>query len=147
MIRRILIPAGWLIAIYLITVLSEDFRPPPENFWQRLWFETYHVLAHGGVYAIQAGLIAGAVRLAPADIRPRARSAILIVGLIAVFGLGQEVLQSVLRHEITLLGSTWDILVDASGAAAALWAYARSGVLRLLAGFPSRALKIQESAR
>ena len=136
--RRLLLPAGWLVAIYVVTVLFDNITPPPEDFWQRVWFETYHVLAHGFVYAVQAGLIAGAVYLAAADIRPRTRAFLVILSLILLLGFGQEFLQSSLRREVTVLGSAWDLLVDVGGASVGLAAYARSGVLRVMASFPAR---------
>jgi hypothetical protein len=103
------------------------------------------VLAHSFVYAVQAGLVAGAVCLTAADIRPRTRPLLIILSLILVLGLGQEILQSSIRREVTVLGSSWDLLVDVGGAMLGLAAYARSGVLRLLASLPARGqINLQE---
>jgi hypothetical protein len=88
------------------------------------------------------------VCLTAADLRPRTRRVAIILGLILVLGLGQEVLQSAIRREVTLLGSSWDLLVDLGGASAGLAAYARSEVLRLLASFPARSqVNVQEPLR
>lgn len=136
-LRRVVLPAAWLIAIYLITWLAADIEPPPRNFWERVWFEAYHIFAHSFVYAVQIGLLAGALRLTPAAVRPRARLFVPLLALMAVLGLGQETLQSLLRSHITVSGSLFDLLVDTGGAWLGTIAYARWRPLRWLARFPA----------
>jgi hypothetical protein len=111
----------WLIFIYLITALAEDLPPPPDGFWARVFDESKHVVAHGGVYGVQALLIVAAVGYP--GMGWRAWQPVLI--LILVLGLGQEALQILMRHRFQPIGSPFDLLVDASGASLALWLYPR----------------------
>jgi hypothetical protein len=121
-VRRILPALAWLILIYVVTVLSEGFAPPPTEFWARVLFELKHVAAHSFVYGVQAVLIeAGLRRAAPESLdRPSARP---VVALIIALGLGQEVLQSLLRHKVTVIGSAFDLATDGTAAALAIWAW------------------------
>ncbi len=118
---RILAPAAWMLLIYGLTVLAEGGPPPPEAFWARLAFEVRHVLAHGFVYAVQAVLLA---RLAaPPAVNGRGRTIVLAAAV--ALGVGQEVLQSLLRGRVTPGGSLLDLTVDLGGAALGLRLFVR----------------------
>lgn len=117
---RKLIPAIlWLIFIYVITALAEDLPPPPEGFWSWLMDEARHVIAHAGVYGIEALLIVAAVGYPIGGWRAWRPILLLILAL----GLGQEALQVLMRHKFQFIGTPFDLLVDVSGASFALWLY------------------------
>jgi VanZ family protein len=98
----------WMAALYVATLINEMFRVGPEDL---LLFEAQQIIVHTVSYAVQAWLIASAVN-APAT---------ALIGLAVVIGLGQEVLQSLVRGFILPLGSLVDLIVDGAGAALGLW--------------------------
>jgi hypothetical protein len=113
---------AWLVLIYVVTVLSEGLDPPPTEFWARVLFELKHVAAHSFVYGVQAVLLeAGLRRAVPESLdRPSAGP---VIALIVAFGLGQELLQSLLRNKVTVIGSAFDLATDGTAAALAMWAW------------------------
>lgn len=117
--RRHLLPILWLIGSYIATVVMEVIGPPPDN---RILFEARHIAIHTAGYAVQIWLIARALDL-PRTLPGRER--VGLIALAAVFGVGQEVLQSVMRSRMALLASAFDVGVDSMGAALALWLFSR----------------------
>jgi len=111
--RRILPAVIWLVAIYVVTVLSEGFDPPPTELWARVLFELKHVAAHSFVFGVQTILIFTGLRW---GVRPSNLSLAPLVALIIVLGLGQETLQSLLRHQVTIPGSAFDLATDGTAA-------------------------------
>lgn len=120
--RRILPALLWLVLIYVVTLLSEGLDPAPTEFWARLLYELKHVAAHSFVFGVLTLLIEAALRRAsPTEIiRPPIAP---IIALIISLGLGQEVLQSLLRHQVTVVGSAFDLAVDGAAAALAAWVW------------------------
>ena len=120
--RKILPALTWLVLIYVVTVLAEGFDPPPAGFWARVLFELQHVAAHSFVYGVQVVLIWVGLRQSLHE--PQETPVVWrIVALIVILGLGQEVLQSLLRQQVTIFGSGFDLFVDGTAAALILQAW------------------------
>lgn len=112
---------AWLITLYIATALTAGVDASPEGGLDLLLFEARHVAMHLLMFAIQAWLIAQALRLSGSqDIM---RNGIFLVGLVLLLGIGQEALQSLYRHEIHMLASLWDLAVDMAGGTAGWWWY------------------------
>jgi hypothetical protein len=101
-----------MAALYVATVINEILRVGPED---PLLFEAQQIAVHMVSYAVQAWLIA---RATPAP-------AAALIGLAVVVGLGQEVLQSLVRGFILPLGSLVDLVVDGAGAGLGVWLLGR----------------------
>ena len=112
---------AWLVTLYVATALTAGVDASPEGGLALILFEARHVIMHSLAFAIQAWLIAHALRL------PSSKNAIhnglLLIALVLILGIGQEVLQSLYRQEIRMLASLWDLAVDTAGGAAGWWWY------------------------
>ncbi|HPV08267.1 MAG: VanZ family protein [Aggregatilineales bacterium] len=119
MIRYLLVYL-WLIAVYVVTAITatNNILPVPPEL-----LEARNIIVHATTYAITG------VLLAWAGDRPGQRfdaGALLVLLITALLlGVGQEVLQSLLRGRIRLLPSLFDLFVDTSGAAVGLLLYTR----------------------
>ena len=118
-----LAPAVWLVMLYIATALTAGVDATPEHSAERILFEVRHVAMHLLAFAVQAWLIAHALRLT-GDLETK-RSGIWLIALVLVLGIGQEALQGLYRHEIRTWASLWDLTVDASGGAIGWWWYRR----------------------
>lgn len=119
MIRYLLVYL-WLIAVYVVTAITatNNILPVPPEL-----LEARNIIVHATTYAITG------VLLAWAGDRPGQRfdaGALLVLLITALLlGVGQEVLQSLLRGRIRLLPSLFDLFVDTGGAAVGLLLYTR----------------------
>ena len=113
----------WLIALYVATALTAGIDNTPEGNLARLLFEARHVLMHALVFAVQAWLIAHALRLP--DNRNTMRKGLWLILLVLILGIGQEALQSLYRSEVRTLASLWDLAVDTAAGGAIGWGWYR----------------------
>jgi hypothetical protein len=111
----------WLITLYVATALTAGVDASPEGGLALILFEARHVVMHSLVFAVQAWLIARALRVPHSHGAPRTGT--LLVTLVLTLGIGQEVLQSLYRCEIRVLPSLWDLVVDTMGGIAGWWWY------------------------
>jgi VanZ family protein len=117
-----------MVVVYVGTTLLNGADPAPCCGIERLLFELRHVLTHLVTFGFEVWLLSRAVGL-PGSRRIARDPAILIaVGL--ALGLGQETLQTLLRHNLALLDSLWDLAVDLGGSALGWWLYNRRAHLR-----------------
>lgn len=121
--RRHLPVIIWMFGLYLVTTLTAGFDIEPSNLLQVIWNEVQHVVIHVFGYAVQVWLIAHA--LGPATRSNRGRTAAVLIGLGLVLGIGQEVLQTLVRAELRLLPSIFDLVTDTAGAWLGLRIYNR----------------------
>lgn len=118
-----LAPAVWLVMLYIATALTAGVDATPERSTEQILFEMRHIAMHLLAFAVQAWLIAHALR--PAGDLETKRSGLWLVVLVLVLGIGQEVLQGLYRHEMRTWASLWDLTVDTSGGAIGWWWYRR----------------------
>lgn len=76
--------------------------------------ELRNVVIHSTGYAVLAGLIVGALDAPNRFERKHTLAVIAGVGLL--MGIGQEILQAVLRHRVFFANSLFDLGVDTTGA-------------------------------
>lgn len=109
----------WLISLYLVTDVTavNDFLPVRPEL-----LEVRNILVHSTAYAIQAFLIAWALDQ-DEPLRFDARMWKILLGTVVVMGIGQEILQTVLRDRAYPVNSVFDVFVDTSGAATGLLIY------------------------
>ena len=119
-----IIPAiVWLIIMYTATALTAGIDAAPEGGRELVLFEARHIIIHALGYAVQIWLIAFALgSLSQYDLRC---VTLVLMGLALAVGIGQETIQSVIRAEIYVLASIFDLAVDAAGAGMGLWVYNR----------------------
>ncbi len=112
---------GWMVALYVGTALIAGKDPRPPGGLQLVVFEARHIITHTVVYAIQAWLLArAAVHDRPEELR---RSLPLWLAMTILIGVGQEVLQNVLREFIRFWPSVFDVATDGVGGALGLWLF------------------------
>ncbi len=119
MIRHVLVYL-WLLAVYVVTALTatNNILPVPLEL-----LEARNIAVHATTYAVTGVLLAWAGDRPGQRFDTRALLVLLITALL--LGVGQEVLQSLLRGRIRLLPSLFDLFVDTSGAAVGLLLYTR----------------------
>lgn len=119
-IARYLPALLWMVFVYAFIALTAREGPPPPAFGLRVVLgELRHGVAHTLVFALQAALIVWPL-LAQGH-RLARRDAALVLGTALLIGIGQEVLQAVLRGRAYPVGTTLDLLADIGGAALGLW--------------------------
>ena len=119
----LLLPVGWMIVIYGGTTLLSGADPAPCCGLPRFVFELRHALTHLASFGLEVWLVCLAVSL-PGSPRV-ARTALVVIGLGAALGFGQETLQALLRGHVPVLDSLWDLTVDVAGSALGWWLYNR----------------------
>jgi hypothetical protein len=122
MLKRYL-PIFWLVGLYLITALTEGLDPAPELWWQRVLFESRHVLVHSIAFAVGGILIRYAFDRDDATLRPADFRGMLVIMLLV--GVGQESIQTIMRQRIAWIGSPADLAVDVVGGFIGLRLYPR----------------------
>lgn len=120
---RWLLPFAWLVALYIVTVLTATLRPNLDP----TVLEFRNIALHATVFAIQFVLVRRAVLKNGQWLRVQDIRVLLVVAL--ALGIGQEVLQAMLRGRVYPLNSLLDLTVDVLGASLGLWiAGRRAGV-------------------
>lgn len=119
--KHALAPVVWLVALYVATALTAGVDATPDGGVDLILFEARHIAMHLAAFAIQAWLIANALRLSggPGTMHNGA----LLIALVLVLGVGQEALQGLYRQEVRVLASLWDLAVDTAGGAIGWWWY------------------------
>jgi VanZ family protein len=108
-----------MVALYVATAATATLRfnmAPPV-------LEARNIVIHTTGYAVQAILIVRALTWRGRG-WPIGHSAVLALTALAL-GVGQEVLQSVLRGQVFLANSLFDLGIDLIGAALGSWLYRR----------------------
>lgn len=119
-IARYLPALLWMVLVYAFIAFTARTGPPPPPFSLRLVLgELRHGVAHTLVFAVQAALIVWPL-LAQGH-RLTRRDVALVLGTALLIGIGQEVLQAVLRDRAYPISTTLDLLADVGGAALGLW--------------------------
>ncbi len=108
-------PMVWLVMLYIATALTAGVDARPEGGFDLILFEARHGVIHLLAFAVEAWLIACALRLSGNSGTERDGIGLIVLAL--VLGIGQEALQSLYRHEVRVLASLWDVAVDATGGA------------------------------
>src|SRR5262245_55172148 len=94
---RLLPAILWISVIYLASTLAADLDPTPQEFWLRMGFEARHVVQHLVAFILETVLILNAL---PEDQRTGTRILIIMIGLMALLGIGQEAIQTFHRGTI-----------------------------------------------
>ena len=117
MLKRYLPVTFCLILIYLMTAATSGQNIAPDLGSdasivevERAWriFEFKHIIIHASGFALLAWMILQ-------SIPPSNRLHLTVLLLILVFGLGQEMMQSLLRWDVRPLNSALDIASDLGG--------------------------------
>jgi hypothetical protein len=128
---RYLPPLLWLLALYIGTAATVGLDPAPDALLARILFEARHVLMHTVAFSGQIALVAWALRVES----PQRRAWIGLAGLALALGVGQEVIQALLRGQVFPVNSAFDLLVDAAGGALGLlawsWWMRQSGISQM----------------
>jgi VanZ family protein len=120
---RTVLPFLWMGFVYVGTTGLAGLDPRPCCGAARALFEIRHVLTHLASFAIQVWLICLAVRLPTGGRLTRWAGLLIALGLL--LGLGQETLQTLLRHNLSALDSLWDLAVDLIGSTLGWLIYTR----------------------
>jgi VanZ family protein len=138
-VRRHLLLYLWVIALYVVTAVTTlvDVLPVPPQL-----LEVRNIAVHFSAYAVLGALLAWAVGGSGQRFDRREWAVLLLTALL--LGLGQEVLQTVLRNRAYPLNSLLDLAVDVSGAAAGLWLVTRARRGSMAAGASSGLIRIAE---
>ncbi len=110
---------AWMAALYAATAVTATITfpmAPP-------LLEARNIAAHTVSYAVQAALIAWAAGSPPRLLGHG--EAWVVLATVLALGIGQEVLQTVVRAQAYPLNSLFDLGVDVSGAALGLWVVRR----------------------
>jgi VanZ family protein len=124
---RRLLPFAWLGALYLVTTVTATLKM---NIDPTL-LELRNVAIHAAAYAIQFALVARAVF--GGGRRPERRDIPILLGTALALGVGQEILQAVLRQRTYPVNSLLDLTVDVVGAGLGLWVATRQAREKLAA--------------
>jgi len=120
---RYLPAMAWTLALYIGTALTAGQALAPTTApdataeqIQQAWFcfELEHVILHAAAYGVLVWLMA-----LPNDGERRKRRVYLLVNLLAIsvtIGLGQEIIQSIVRWQIHFANSLMDLVSNAGGA-------------------------------
>nr|MBN1228187.1 hypothetical protein [Anaerolineae bacterium] len=101
---------GWLVLLYVATALLANI---PVTIAPAL-LEVRNIILHATAYAVQAALVLRVVGHPPAGWTQQ-HTFILLAAMLAM-GLGQETLQTLLRRQLFLANSLFDLGIDVSGA-------------------------------
>jgi VanZ family protein len=123
---RRLLPFVWMSIIYAGTSGLAGLDPRPCCGIAQVLFEARHIVTHLASLGLEVWLISRAVALSGGT--KVTRQVAVVLGLGLALGLGQEILQTLLRHELELAGSAWDLAVDLVGCVLGWFVYQRHPV-------------------
>lgn len=112
----------WMLSLYSVTAVAALFDVLPVR---PELLEVRNVVVHATTYAVQGLLFAWAVDQPRHRVRFDRRTWQIMLAAIAMMGIGQEILQTVLRRRVYPINSVFDVVVDVSGAALGLLLYTR----------------------
>jgi hypothetical protein len=124
---RRLLPFAWLAALYLVTSLTATLKTDIDP----TLLEFRNVAIHATAYAIQFALVARAVF--DGERRPEGPDTLILLGTALALGVGQEILQAMLRQHVYPVNSLLDLTVDVAGAGLGLWIAGRRAGEKLAA--------------
>lgn len=127
MTLRKLIPILWLAVMYLGTALTAGIDAAPSGGLARAAFEGRHIIMHALAYAAQVWLAAWAVSASDSDV---SGAVLILLAMGLAIGAGQEALQTIVREELRLTASLFDLAVDGLGAVIGWWLYHRMKTTR-----------------
>jgi hypothetical protein len=112
---RILPVLGWVTIIYFITAVT---APLDTSGIPGPILETRNAVIHATGYAILGSLIVWSIVASPTT--DHRLLGLVVICALAV-GLGQEILQVLIRHQVYPINSAFDLMCDTLGATGGWW--------------------------